>query len=149
MGLVRLCYVLPRNPRSGLPGAVAPDSELHIFKHPNLPADHVPYWDFNAPAIPNEPRDVSAAAVIASGLYELSTFVADKREAKDLRAKADGILETLAARYTSPVGQNQGFLLLHSTGSKPMKSEVDVPLVYADYYYLEALLRKHALDAKR
>lgn len=120
----------------------------YIFKHPNLPADHVPFWDFNAPAIPSEPRDVSAAAVIASGLYELSTFVADKREAKDLRSKADGMLETLATRYASPVGQNKGFLLLHSTGSKPMQSEVDVPLVYADYYYLEALLRKQALDKK-
>lgn len=120
----------------------------YIFNHPNLPTDLIPYWDFNAPGIPNEPRDVSAAAVIASGLYELSTFTSVK-EGKSLRAKANRILETLATKYTSPAGENKGFILLHSTGSKPAQSEIDVPLVYADYYYMEALLRKKALDVKR
>lgn len=120
----------------------------YIFNHPNLPTDLIPYWDFNAPGIPNEPRDVSAAAVIASGLYELSTFTSVK-EGKSLRAKANRILETLATKYTSRAGENKGFILLHSTGSKPAQSEIDVPLVYADYYYMEALLRKKALDVKR
>jgi unsaturated chondroitin disaccharide hydrolase len=113
-----------------------------ILKHPNMPKDLVPYWDFNAPGIPNEPRDASAAAVIASGLYELSTY---SKKGKNYYSKADQIVESLITKYTSPIGENKGFILLHSTGSKPSKSEVDEPLVYADYYYLEALLRKKAL----
>lgn len=100
----------------------------------------MPYWDFNAPGIPNEPRDASAAAVIASALYELSAYT--KTNAKIYRVTADQILESLAgSQYTSPANENQGFILLHSTGAKPANSEVDVPLNYADYYYLEALLR--------
>jgi rhamnogalacturonyl hydrolase YesR len=115
----------------------------YIFTHPNLPKDLIPYWDFNAPGIPNEPRDVSAAAVIASGLYELSLY---SKNGKDYKAKANTIVENLAKHYTSPAGQNKGFILLHSTGSKPANSEVDVPLCYADYYFLEALLRKKKLE---
>jgi alpha-L-fucosidase len=110
-----------------------------ILHHPNLPKDLVPYWDYNAPAIPNEPRDASAAAVIASAFYELSTY---SKNAKALRAAADKIIGSLTNYYRSPLGENHGFILLHSTGSKPANSEVDVPLSYADYYYLEALLRK-------
>jgi len=117
--------------------------EAFIFHHPNLPADLIPYWDFNAPGIPNEPRDASAAAVMASALYELSTYSTD---GKAYRAKADKIIDNLAAHYTSRAGENKGFILLHSTGSKPSNSEVDVPLSYADYYFLEALLRRHELD---
>ncbi|MEI6142555.1 MAG: glycoside hydrolase family 88 protein [Mariniphaga sp.] len=109
-----------------------------ILNHPNLPKDLVPYWDFNAPNIPNEPRDVSAAAVIASGLYELSTY---SKNGKLYRDKANQIVKNLTSDYRSPVGENHGFLLLHSTGSKPSNSEVDVPIIYADYYYLEALIR--------
>jgi unsaturated chondroitin disaccharide hydrolase len=115
----------------------------YIFSHPRLPADLIPYWDFDAPGIPNEPRDVSAAAVTASGLYELSLYSAN---AKDHRAKANTIVQNLSRNYTSPVGASKGFILLHSTGSKPASSEVDVPLSYADYYFLEALLRKDKLE---
>jgi unsaturated chondroitin disaccharide hydrolase len=114
-----------------------------MLHHPNLPEDLVPYWDFDAPGIPNEPRDASAAAVMASALYELSTYSAN---GKEYRGKADTIVENLATKYTSPAGGNKGFILLHSTGSKPGNSEVDVPLTYADYYFLEALLRKKKLD---
>ncbi len=118
--------------------------ENYLFTHPNMPEDLIPYWDFDAPEIPNEPRDASAAAVIASALYELSTYVS--QQADDYRAKADKIMESLSSSaYRSPLNENRGFLLLHSTGSKPGNSEVDVPLVYADYYFLEALLRKKAL----
>ncbi len=115
-----------------------------ILQHPNLPADKVPYWDFNAPGIPNEPRDASAAAVLASGLYELSTY---SKNGAAYRAAADKIMESLTNNYRSPIGENHGFILLHSTGSKPQNSEVDVPLSYADYYYLEALLRAKKLSA--
>lgn len=109
-----------------------------ILNHPNMPDDLVPYWDFNAPGIPKEPRDASAAAVIASGLYELSGYSSNKEL---YLKKADKMLYSLSTKYISPAGGNKGFILGHSTGSKPSNSEVDVPLSYADYYYLEALLR--------
>lgn len=109
----------------------------YILNHPNLPKDLVPYWDFNAPGIPAEPRDASAAAIIASALYELAGY-----SNSDLyRTKADVILKSLSKGYHSPEKENGGFILIHSTGHKPAKSEIDVPLTYADYYYLEALLR--------
>jgi len=117
-----------------------------IFNNPNLPADLVPYWDYNAPNIPNEERDASAAAIMASGLYELSTF---SKNGKEYRKKADQILVSLTDHYRSPIGDNKGFILLHSTGHKPAKSEIDVPLIYADYYYIEALLRSTQLKKKR
>ncbi|MDB5226656.1 MAG: hypothetical protein JWN78_849 [Bacteroidota bacterium] len=117
-----------------------------ILHHPNLPKDYVPYWDFNAPGIPNEPRDVSAAAVIASGLYELSLY---SKKVKTYRAAADKIMESIAKYYRSTPGENHGFILDHSTGSKPSNTEVDVPLNYADYYYLEALVRAQRLKDKK
>ena len=113
-----------------------------ILNHPNLPKDLVPYWDFNAPNIPDEPRDASAAAVMASALYELSTY---SKNGKKYRETADKIVKNLTNYYRSPVGDKKGFILMHSTGSKPANSEVDVPLIYADYYYLEALLRMKKL----
>jgi unsaturated chondroitin disaccharide hydrolase len=115
----------------------------YILNHPNMPKDMVPYWDFNAPNIPAEPRDASAAAVIASGLYELSTF---SKNGQQYRKAADKIMESLTKIYRAPIGEAKGFILLHSTGSKPSNSEVDVPLSYADYYYLEALLRMKKLN---
>lgn len=109
-----------------------------ILNHPNLPDDMIPYWDFNAPDIPDAPRDVSAAAITASALFELGKFSSKDREY--LKA-AKQILNNLITRYRAPAGNAHGFLLLHSTGNKPSGSEVDVPINYADYYYLEALLR--------
>ena len=117
-----------------------------LMKNPNLPKDLIPYWDFNAPGIPNEPRDASAAAVMASAFYELSLY---STQGKYYRTVADKITASLTTGYRSPIGENKGFLLIHSTGSKPMNSEVDVPLNYADYYYLEALLRSKKLDEKK
>ena len=116
-----------------------------ILHHPRLPADKIPYWDFDAPAAssaasPDEPRDASAAAVIASGLYELSIY---SNQGPWYRAQADTILVNLTAHYRAATGSNKGFILLHSTGSKPANSEVDGPLNYADYYYLQALLRSN------
>ncbi|MEI7504396.1 MAG: glucuronyl hydrolase, partial [Paludibacter sp.] len=115
-----------------------------IFTNKNMPADLIPYWDFDAPKIPNEPRDVSAAAVIASALYELSAY--DKPEYK---VTADKIIAALSSNaYRAAVGTNCNFLLMHSVGSIPHGSEIDVPLNYADYYFLEALTRKNALEKK-
>ena len=83
-------------------------------------------------------KDASAAAIMASGLYELCKYSKNKKE---YLTTANIILENLTNHYRAAIGDNQGFILLHSTGSKPANSEVDVPLNYADYYYLEALLR--------
>lgn len=117
-----------------------------IFSHPRLPADLIPYWDYDAPEIPDEPRDASAASVTASALYELSLYVDDNDKSSEYKNYADIILENLTNDYRAEVGTNGGFLLKHSTGSKPGNSEIDVPLVYADYFFLEALLRKDKLE---
>lgn len=108
-----------------------------IFNHPNLPKDKIPYWDFNAPNIPNEPRDASAAAIYASALIELSTYVNEKNE---YLKTAEIILKNLSSKkYLAREGENGLFILKHSTGNWPKKSEIDTPLSYADYYYLEAI----------
>lgn len=115
--------------------------------HENMPEDLIPYWDMTAPDIPNEPRDASTAAVIASALYELSTYpVENPQQYVDY---ADRIMQSLGtSEYTAAPGENGRFILKHSTGSIPHNSEVDVPLNYADYYYLEALKRKRDLENK-
>lgn len=103
----------------------------------NLPADEVPYWDFSRSGMDGEPRDASAASIMASALYELSWY----NKSAGYKTLADNILISLSSNYQSPPNKNNGFILLHSTGFKPAKSEIDVPIVYADYYYLEAMLR--------
>lgn len=119
-----------------------------ILSHPNLPADKIPYWDFNAPNIPNEERDASAAAVMASVLLELSQY--SKTNSKKYFAAAEIMLQSLAsASYKAKIGENRNFILMHSVGSKPHNSEVNTPLVYADYYYLEALLRYDKINKKQ
>jgi len=109
-----------------------------LLNNPNLPKDMVPYWDFNAPNIPNAERDASAAAIMSSALFELSRYSSN---GKEYLSSANKILENLTRSYRSPVGENKGFLLLHCVGHMPNKSEVDVPINYADYYYVEALAR--------
>ncbi|MGK4568802.1 glycoside hydrolase family 88 protein [Flavobacterium sp. 3HN19-14] len=104
-----------------------------------LPADLIPYWDFNAPNIPNEPKDASAAAIVASALLELSTFTENPTLKKEYETKAVLMLKELSRNYLSKEANSA--LLLHSTGHKPAGSEIDCSIVYADYYYLEALLR--------
>lgn len=111
----------------------------YFLTHPNLPNDKIPYWDFNAPQIPNEERDASAAAIAASGMLELSGYL---KNGERYKKAAEDILNTLSSpEYLAQPGTNHDFILKHSVGHKPAKSEIDVPLVYADYYYLEALLR--------
>ena len=114
-----------------------------IFTHKNLPDDLVPYWDFDALNIPNELRDASAAAITASALYELSGYVPEQ----PYKETADKIMKSLASpAYRAEVGSNGNFILMHSVGSMPHNSEVDVPLNYADYYFLEALFRKQGIE---
>ncbi len=112
-----------------------------------LPADLVPYWDFDAPNIPDEPKDASAAAIVASALLELSTLVQDPAAAENYRATAEKILATLSGEPYQSRAKNSAFLL-HCTGHKPGGSEIDVSIIYADYYYLEAMLRLRALESK-
>jgi Highly conserved protein containing a thioredoxin domain len=115
-----------------------------IMHHPHLPEDKVPYWDFNAPGIPNEERDVSAAAIISSALLELYSIT----QSKAYFNTAEEILVSLSGpQYKASLGENHYFLLKHSVGSKPENSEVDTPIIYADYYYLEALLRYSSIKA--
>lgn len=110
-----------------------------IFNHPNIPPDLIPYWDYNDPEIPVSPRDVSAATITASALYELSTL---SDQGDRYKKQADTIVKNLTSSYRVPLQQMRGFLLRSSTGHKPAGVEIDVPIVYADYYFLEALLRK-------
>lgn len=120
----------------------------YMRNHKNMPDDKIPYWDMEAPDIPDEPRDASSAAIIASSLYELAGYPIEN--AADYKAYADQIMASLASdEYTAKPGENGRFILKHSTGSIPHNSEIDVPLNYADYYYLEALKRKHALDQSK
>jgi hypothetical protein len=130
----------------------------YLITHPNLPEDMVPYWDYNVvdpgltpewnydPSMFDEiPRDASAAAIICSSLFELSEY-ADEEGGKYYDA-ATKILNTLASpNYLALEGKNRYFILNHSVGSIPHGVEIDVPLVYADYYFLEALLRQSNLD---
>ena len=109
--------------------------------HPDMPEDLIPYWDMDAPDIPNELRDASAASCIASALYELSMM--DVAEAPSYKVYADKIMTSLASpAYRAKLGENGHFLLMHSVGSIPHNAEIDVPLNYADYYFMEALKRK-------
>jgi rhamnogalacturonyl hydrolase YesR len=110
----------------------------YIMNCPVMPKDKVPYWDYNAPKIPNEPRDASAGAVTASALLELYTITGEKQ----YFSFAETTLKSLSSKkYLAKVGCNHNFILMHSVGSIPGKFEVDTPLNYADYYYLEGLMR--------
>jgi hypothetical protein len=101
--------------------------------------DAIPYWDYDAPVTEETPRDASAAAVTACGLLELSTMIPDGQKYFDY---AEKILKSLSSEeYLAAAGENQGYILMHSTGSLPHGSEIDTPLNYADYYYLEGLQR--------
>ncbi len=112
-----------------------------ILNHPNLPADKIPYWDFDAPQIPHARRDASAGAIIASALLELGQYTQGAEKQSYMNTAREMILSLSGPKYKARVGENGGFLLKHSTGALPLNSEIDVPLIYADYYYLEALKR--------
>jgi unsaturated chondroitin disaccharide hydrolase len=114
----------------------------YITSYPGTPGDGIPYWDYNAENIPNEPRDASAAAITVSALIELEGY-----SKTSFRPAIDKIMNSLASpAYTASLGANNNFVLKHSVGSIPHNSEIDVPLNYADYYYLEALLRYKSMQ---
>ncbi|MDE5419046.1 glycoside hydrolase family 88 protein [Labilibaculum sp. DW002] len=110
-----------------------------------LSEDGVPYWDFNDPSIPNAPKDASAAAVVASGMLELSTFMKDKADQLKYRNAAVSLLTKLSTDMYLSKDVNQA-MLLHSTGHLPHNSEIDASIIYADYYFIEALLRLKKIE---
>ncbi|MEM1135897.1 MAG: glucuronyl hydrolase [Bacteroidota bacterium] len=111
------------------------------LNHPRLPEDLVSFWDFDDPDIPNAPRDASAAAIVSSALFELANYV-EAGKGATYKEKATAILKSLASeQYLSKPGENNFFLLKHATGNYPKDSEIDKPINYADYYFVEALSR--------
>ena len=119
-----------------------------LLSHPRLPADGVPYWDYDAPDIPNAKRDASAAAIMASALIELSQLDPGEMAPKWL-AMAEKQLRSLSSpAYLAEEGEQGGFILKHGLGHMPEKREIDVPLTYGDYYYIEALMRMKKLLGK-
>jgi hypothetical protein len=111
-----------------------------LLHHKNMPADKIPYWDYDAPDIPNTYRDASAAAILCSALLELAKY-SNKTQQKEYMDVAITILKNLSSSYRAVAGTNGGFILKHGVGHLPAKSEVDVPLPYGDYYFIEALMR--------
>ena len=113
-----------------------------FINHKSMPKDGIPYWDFKDPNIPKAARDVSAATVTASALIELYGFTKNEMYLN----YADKVLNTLNSEDYI-LGKNivAPFIFGHSTGNWPKNDEIDEPIVYADYYYLEAILRKKAL----
>ncbi|MBC7889756.1 MAG: glycoside hydrolase family 88 protein [Ferruginibacter sp.] len=116
-----------------------------ILNHTNLPADKIPYWDFNAPGIPGALRDASAGAIMASALIELSGFSDAKNSTIYLKAAEKMIASLSNQTYQAAAGTNGGFLIQHCVGHMPQKTEIDTPLTYADYYFVEAMERYRAL----
>ena len=129
-----MCYRETRNPAFLETARKAAD--LYLSR---LPEDMIPYWDFDAPGL-EEPRDASAAAVVASGLLEMSLYMQDEVDAEKYKSTAVKILASLSSPAYQSREHNQAFLL-HSTGHKPNNSEIDASIIYADYYYIEALIR--------
>jgi unsaturated chondroitin disaccharide hydrolase len=120
-----------------------------LINHPNLPKDKIPYWDFNAPNIPDALRDASAGAITASALLELCRYTTGKL-GRSYFDNAEQIIRSLsAAPYKSLPGSSGGFLLQHSVGHFPQKTEVDQPLTYADYYFVEAMQRYKSINKSK
>ncbi|PRP66695.1 glucuronyl hydrolase [Nonlabens agnitus] len=114
-----------------------------FLDHKNLPDDGIPYWDFNDPAIPDAPRDVSAGALVASGLVELYSYTNDQKYLD----YSNKVLSSLKSQeYILPADFDAPFILDHSTGNWPKNDEIDEPIVYGDYYFLELMLRLNNLN---
>ncbi|MBP5612094.1 MAG: glycoside hydrolase family 88 protein [Bacteroidales bacterium] len=112
-----------------------------LIGHPNMPEDKIPYWDYNAPDIPDALRDVSSAAIMCSALIELADYTDAERSATYMAVAEQQLKSMCSPAYRAPLGENCNFLLMHGVGNMPGRSEIDVPLTYADYYYVEAMLR--------
>jgi unsaturated chondroitin disaccharide hydrolase len=120
-----------------------------LLSHPNMPANKIPYWDFDAPKTPATPRDASAASIMASALLELSAYVQDSTGKQYLTAAETMLRNLTSPEYRATDGANGGFIIRHGVGHLPANSEIDVPLTYGDYYYLEAMKRYLLLKAPK
>lgn len=121
-----------------------------LLTNPNMPTDMIPYWDYNDPKIPHTERDASAGAVMASALIELSQYTHHSKLSKSYLQAAVTALKTLSSpEYFAKRGSNGNFILKHSVGFKGAGVEVDVPLTYADYYYVEAMMRYKKIFGKK
>lgn len=120
-----------------------------IVNNPHLPTDKIPYWDFDAPNIPHAFRDASAGAVICSTLIELSTFTDKNLSRKYLKIAKKQIDTLSSSKYLARTNTNGNFILRHSVGHFPNNSEIDVPLTYADYYFVEALMRYRKISSNK
>ncbi|MGB5983036.1 MAG: glycoside hydrolase family 88 protein [Nonlabens sp.] len=121
----------------------AKNTASFYLNHKNLPDDGIPYWDFDAPNIPDEPRDVSAAAIVGSALVELYEYTNDQTYL-DYSYKVLNTLET--EEYVLPADLKIPFILDHSSGDWSKRAEMDEPIIYGDYYYLELKRRLQALN---
>lgn len=119
-----------------------------LLQHPRMPKDKVPYWDYDAPDIPRAKRDASAAAIMASALIELSQLDPSDKAAEWLAFAEDQLRTLSSINYLAEEGEIGGFIIKHSVGHLKAKSEIDVPLTYGDYYYVEALMRLKKLLSK-
>ncbi len=126
---------------TGIPAYLSQAENIARMLLKRLPKDGVPYWDFDDPDIPDTQRDASAGAIMASAFTDLSGLTADGKLAKECRSMALRQVRTLSSPAFLASGDNGHFLLRHSVGNKPGGAEIDVPLTYADYYFLEALKR--------
>lgn len=122
--------------------------EIARFIMDNVKTDDlIPYWDYMAPDIPDAPRDASAAAITCSALLELSKY--SKQNTSAYYNYAETILKNLSGeKYLAKTGDNFGFVLMHSVGHLPANSEIDTPINYTDYYYLESLKRYKSYSTK-
>lgn len=111
----------------------------YMLQH--LPADHVFYWDFQAPGIPDAARDASATAIASSALIELSKYTKRKQRKMYFRAAKNMLKALSSPEYFAGVEESGGFILKHGVGNHPKNADIDVPLIYTDYYYVEALMR--------
>lgn len=114
----------------------------YYLNHSHLPSDMIPHWDLSLTPSVEVPKDASAAAIVASALIQL-----DKHSSNGYLKKAKQIVSNLRSdKYLAKLGENHHFLIKHSTGSIPHKEEIDGPLNYADYYFLEALHRLKEIE---
>ena len=136
--------------RTGSGVRIADAQDLADWWLANVPADGVPYWDFQAPGIPNAARDSSAAAIAALGMLELSELVTDSADSDRYYLAAKGTLDSLLSdAYFA--GDSSDALLLHGTGNHndPRNPEIDVGLIYGDFFLVEALYRYQEIALRR
>ncbi len=117
-----------------------------IMNHPRLPKDKIPYWDFDAPEIPKALRDASAGAIMASAFVELGSILDGELGEKFMRLGEQQIRSLASPAYRAKLGKNANFIVQHSLGFMAKQYEIDAPLNYTDYYFVEALMRHRRLQ---